>query len=469
MPNHHELTHRLAAHGQEHLLRWWPALTDQQRERLAAQIDGLDLKLVANLYHQHRAGKALSHPLEHIEPAPVIRLSSSDQAERDRRARRRGIESLRAGKLAAVLVAGGQGTRLGFDLPKGMFPIWPTRGTSVFQILCEKMLATSRRYGVEIPYYVMTSAATHDATVRFFEEQRYFGLDPQQVMFFEQGAMPSVDRASGKVLLTEQHQIALSPNGHGGALAALADEGPLADMRRRGVETIYYHQVDNVLANVLDPLFIGHYLEAGADAAVKVVPKLGPTDTVGNLVQVDGKTQIIEYSELPVELAHRPNPDRTLWIWAGSTAIHLFDVALLERLARDPTALPYHAATKVVAYVDEHGRKVTPREPNALKFERFIFDILPRAEKCVVVETTRHEEYDPLKNASGPHSPESVRQSLSTFYADWLQSAGVEVPRLPDGGSAVAIEISPLYALDRDELREKYAGPRRLTEPTHLG
>jgi UDP-N-acetylglucosamine/UDP-N-acetylgalactosamine diphosphorylase len=386
----------------------------------------------------------------------VTRLASSPaDRKRDREAAASGEQALRAGQVAVVLVAGGQGTRLGHDGPKGTFSIGPVSGKSLFQVHAEKVLALGRRYGAPLPFYVMTSP-DNDATTRdFFAAQGCFGLDPDQVIFFQQGTMPALDRRTGKLLLADKGSLATSPNGHGGVLQALADGGHLADLAERGVRYLFYYQVDNPLVKVADPTYLGHHIGAGAEMSLKVVPKLTAAEKLGVVVEVGGRPRIIEYSDLPADLAQRRAPDGDLEIWAGSIAVHIFDVAFLRRLAASGAMLPYHRAVKKVPCLNDGGRAVWPAEPNALKFEMFVFDALPLAGTALVVETSRREEFEPLKNAEGENSPATVRQALSDLYAGWLNRAGVEVVRRADGSAAVAIEIGPLLALDAEELRAR--------------
>jgi UDP-N-acetylglucosamine/UDP-N-acetylgalactosamine diphosphorylase len=458
------LAGRLARHGQDHLLRWWAELSDDERARLSEEVSALDLdqldRLVADLV---RKDEPTAPAPERVAPIEVIRLPRTD-GERTvlRHVKEVGAAALGAGEVAVVLVAGGSGTRLGFDGPKGTYPIGPVSAASLFQIHAEKVVATGRRYGRPLPLYVMTSPENHTETVEFFDDHERFGLE--HVRFFVQGQMPAVVRSSGKILLAEKGHLALSPDGHGGTLTALAAPAPgpggaggpscLDEMRERGVRTIFYFQVDNPLVEVADPAFLGHHRRAGAEMSFKVVEKLAPDEKLGVVVQVDGRPQVIEYSDLSAELAERRGPDGGLELWAGSIAIHLLELSFVERLVRE-ASLPFHRAVKNVPFVDGSGKVVSPAEPNAVKFERFIFDALPMAERWALVETSRSREFEPLKNATGPDSPATVRQRMSDVFGDWLERAGARVPRRPDGSVPFGLEVSPLYALDAAELKSK--------------
>ena len=457
-----ELAERLARHRQEHLLRWWSELDEPARATLAAEIGALPLDqldgLIAELVH------GASQP-ESINPASVrsVEVNRLPRTDAERVARRHaasiGEAMLADGEVAVVVVAGGQGTRLGYEGPKGTFPIGPVSGASLFEIHAHKSVALSRRYGRLIPFYVMTSPANDEATRRFFAEHGNFGL--AHVRFFVQGQMPAVDRATGRILLADKGHIALSPDGHGGTIAALAAPGParepscLDEMRDLGIRTVFYFQVDNPLVQIADPAFLGLHRQAAADVSFKVVEKTDPTERVGLVVEVEGRPRVIEYSDLAPELAERRQPDGSLELWAGSIAIHGFERTFLERLAAGGGQLPFHRAVKKVPYLDDSGARVEPSEPNAVKFERFIFDALPLAERWAIVETDRAVEFEPLKNRTGAESPASVRQRMSDLFAGWLESAGAKVERRPDGTVPFGIEISPLYALDAAELKAK--------------
>jgi UDP-N-acetylglucosamine/UDP-N-acetylgalactosamine diphosphorylase len=453
---------RLHEFGQEHLLRWWDELDDAARAALLAAIDRVDFNLIGRLCRQStddvtttesprdKAGRATL-------PAALIRQprTTSDIAEWHA-ARDRGSALLTAGRVGAILVAGGQGTRLDFPHPKGMFPIGPISKKSLFQLLAEQLLARGRRAGVAIPYYVMTSDATHDETVDYFHAHTCFGLNPGNVHFFQQGNMPAVDAGTGRVLLAGKGKLSDSPDGHGGMLSSLASSGLLDDMRRRGIEFLYYHQVDNPLARVCDPEFLGFHALRDADVSVKVVAKRSPMEKMGVAVDVDGQTQIIEYSDLPDDIAAQRDEQGGIRIWAGSTAIHVFAQAFLQRLVDQRTELPFHIARKQVSYLDNAGQVIHPTAENAFKFERFIFDVLPLARKTLVVEADRDTEFNPLKNKTGEFSPPDVQRSLMALHRSWLRTSGVPV------ADDVPVEISPLFALGPEDLAARATDLRRI-------
>jgi UDP-N-acetylglucosamine/UDP-N-acetylgalactosamine diphosphorylase len=473
MPPDPSLSARLSQHGQEHLLRWWTDLDKAARERLVAEITAIDLGQVDELFHQLVKEESALKP-ELVSPVEVDRLPRTDG---ERVARRHvaaiGEQALDAGEVAVVIVAGGSGTRLGFDGPKGTYPIGPVSAASLFQIHAEKVVAISRRHGRTVPLYIMTSPDNHLATTRFFEENANFGLS--HVRFFVQGQMPAVDRESGKILLADKDHIALGPDGHGGTLYALAATGPdpsvpscLEEMRELGVRTIFYFQVDNPMVRIADPAFLGLHRQAEAEMSFKVIEKVAPDERLGVVVRVDGRPQVIEYSDLPAELAERREPDGSLQLWAGSIAVHILDRSFIERLVEGDVKLPFHRAIKKVAHVNSNGEVEEPASPNAVKFERFIFDALPMAERYALVETDRSVEFEPLKNATGPDSPATVRQRMSDQFADWLEAAGARVTRRSDGSVPFGIEISPLYALDASELKSKLTPEMVIEGPLYL-
>ena len=462
LPVPSDLKRRLHDNGQEHVLAGWDRLSDEQRGDLLAQVQSLDLEQLRRLYEKRDQAVPLPNP-ERIAPVPVIGVDTDT-----REARRLGEESLSRGEVAVLLVAGGQGTRLGFDHPKGMFPIGPVSNKTLFQIHVEKVLATSRRYGKLVPLLLMTSPATDAETREFFTQHGYFGLPAGEMHFFCQGTMPALDLATGKLLMEASGRLFTSPNGHGGTLTALADSGLLDEIRGRGIRHIFYFQVDNPLVKVADPVFLGHHLKANAEMSSKIVAKETPTEKVGNMVLIDGRCSIIEYSDLPRELAEQRDEHGKLRIWAGSPAIHYFSVDFLERVTRGHARIPFHVARKKVPHVDASGNHVEPNKENALKFEMFIFDVLPLADRWAVVETSRHEEFVPLKNATGADSPKVVGQAISDLAADWLARAGVAVPRGPDGSATVPLEISSLYALDAEQLAAKVDRTLTILGPTYL-
>jgi len=462
-----ELQAKLQQHGQEHLVRWWDTLLkERQKKALIAQLESIDFELVANLFSQKNNDKTENIKQESRcidPPAEIVKLPSSEQDREEwKRAKQVGEEALAAGKVGAILVAGGQGSRLDFPHSKGMFPAGPVSGNSLFQILAEGLQARMKRADAKIPYYVMTSEATHDETVGNFVENNYFGLNADDVYFFSQGSMPAVDADSGQVLLEEKCRVATSPDGHGGIVQAMHEHGILADMRDRGIEYLFYHQVDNPTAIICDPVFLGFHILRNSDLSTKVARKVTPDEKMGLVCEVAGTTQIIEYSDLPIELASQTDESGDLKLWAGNTAMHFFNREFLEELQSHDSDLPFHLANKSVAYVDEQGNTVKPEQPNAIKFERFIFDALLHAKRALVFEIDRARDFNPIKNKLGNDSPETSRAAIVALHTKWLEAAGATVK------AGIDVEISPLFALDAEDVKHKIEAGTEFNEAVYL-
>ncbi len=456
---------RLRNFGQEHLLQFWPELTESQRSALTADLERIPFAEIAGLIETHVRHKPPISVAVSIEPAPFFPARPDvNQVSLYADAVKRGVSLIRRNKVAALTVAGGQGTRLGFDGPKGAFPISPVKNKPLFQLFAEFIRGARRRYGSSTPWYIMTSPTNDAETRAFFEKHAHFGLPAEDVVFFTQGQMPALS-PDGKILLDQKHRVSMSPDGHGGTLLALARSGALADMAARGIDYISYFQVDNPLVKLLDPLFIGLHEVTGSEMSSKMVPKVDDFERVGNFVVADGKLTVIEYSDLPRELAVARGPGGVRSFDAGSIAIHVISRAFVERLTKDPDrfALPWHRAEKKVPYVNERGERITPATPNAVKLETFIFDAIPLAQKPMVLQTVRAEEFSPVKNATGVDSAETARRDMVRRAASWLTSCGIIVPRRRDGEPDALIEISPLLALDADHLREVITTPPRIS------
>jgi UDP-N-acetylglucosamine/UDP-N-acetylgalactosamine diphosphorylase len=272
-------------------------------------------------------------------------------------------------------------------------------------------------------------------------------------------------------LLEAPGRLSLSPNGHGGTITGLHDSGLFDRLEERGIRTISYFQVDNPLTKLADYVFLGRHLNEQAEVSSKVLPKTGPKEKVGNFLLVDGRCAMIEYSDLPDEWAAETDEQGQLKFWAGNPAIHLFDVAFLRNITKQAHRLPWHLARKKVPHLHESGETVTPTKENALKFERFIFDVLPHAERWTVLPTSRGEEFAPVKNKDEDRvdCPATARQMMNNLAAQWLRQAGIEVPVDANGNATVDLEISPLFALDAEELRVKVQGVTRIEKDTYFG
>lgn len=446
--------------GQGQVFAHGDSLDPASREKLCADTRSIDLDELESLVNALIRGQGSAHAsFEGLEPAPYIPHPARGGDEAGwQRARACGEAALRAGKVAAFTVAGGQGTRLGYDGPKGTFPVTPVLKKTLFQVFAEKLLAAGNRYDAAIPWYIMTSTINHEATVQAFEEADFFGLRRDQVTFFSQGRMPAVD-FDGKILLADKDAVAMSPDGHGGALRALVRSGAIADMKKRGVEAISYFQVDNPLVQVIDPAFIGFHLESGSEMSSKMIPKAYPGEKVGHFCVQDGRTLVVEYSDMPPELQEARDESGQLRYLSGSIAIHILDVDFVGKTGggESGVGLPFHRADKKIQTIDAEGKPVKPDQPNGVKFEMFVFDALPFARNPVIIETLREDDFSPVKNPSGIDSAESCRDDQLRQWARWLKSAGVELPTDSSGLPDIVFEVSPLFADSERAFTEKWS------------
>lgn len=456
------LKERLQSFRQDHLLAHLQSLSDPDRIRLQEEISAIDFDELRRTI-EGRGHNVDWHALaSRAMPPDAIRLNESASVQRA--AYDAGEKAIRDGKVAMILVAGGQGTRLGFDKPKGMFRIGPVSHRSLFAMHADSLRGAMKKFGVSIPLLIMTSPATDAETREYFESHHWLGLSKDQVTIFQQGTMPAVDRETGAVLLESPGRIAMSPDGHGGIVKALRKHGILDLCRAEGIEYFFYAQVDNPLVTACDPTLLGHHILAGSQMTTQVVQKRFATEKVGNVVSIDGKTQIIEYSDLPSELAEQTNEDGSLRLWAGNIAVHVMDRTFLEKCSQDPDSLPFHLANKAVPYLDPSGQTVRPTSPNAIKLERFVFDLLPRASRAIVVEGDAKDVFAPVKNADGAptDTPASAKQAISDRAKRWLAEAGVECT--PD----CLVEIHPMWAWDADDVKSKIQSQGTIHSDTYF-
>ncbi|MEM7230327.1 MAG: UDPGP type 1 family protein, partial [Planctomycetota bacterium] len=405
----------LAAHNQSHLLTFFDDLNDEQQDGLLTQIESVDFASIDRLIESHVRVKPAHDSLEDLKPAPYFPQSPTDAYDVDHY-RAAGEALIREGRVAAFTVAGGQGTRLGWKGPKGTFPASVVTGKPLFRLFAEQILAVNAKYDTRVPWYIMTSPMNDAETRAFFRDNRFFGLDRGDIVMFPQGTMPSIDATTEKILLADKGEIALNPDGHGGAIRAMRASGAVEHMRKRGIEQISYFQVDNPNVIVVDPLFLGLHAaapESSGQMSSKMVAKTYPEEKVGVFCESAGKTTVVEYSDLPEELAAERDDAGDLRFIAGNIAIHALSVAFVEHLTDDASAfgLPYHRADKKVPFINtDNGSKVEPGEPNAVKLETFVFDAIPLADASIVVETDRTREFAPIKNADGVDSVQTSHQ-----------------------------------------------------------
>jgi UDP-N-acetylglucosamine/UDP-N-acetylgalactosamine diphosphorylase len=463
----HPLIEKFQQAGQGHVFAFFDQLApDAQRQLLeeAAEIDLGEIERLTSTLLGSKTAAAID--VEGLAPAPYEkRPEHGGDAAAWLQAKATGEEALRRGRVAAFTVAGGQGTRLGYDGPKGTFRVTPVLQKPLFQVFAEKILAAGRRFGRPLHWFIMTSHANHAATEAFFLEHNFFGLDRARVHFFRQGRMPAVN-FEGKILLETKSSIALSPDGHGGSLRALERSGSLDLMRREAIETLSYFQVDNPLVRCIDPAFLGWHLVRSSEMSSKMVPKAYAEEKVGHFCTQHGKTVVIEYSDLPVAMQRETDANGRLRYIAGSIAIHLLDREFVRRIAEggegaghstgSGQALPFHRADKKIPTIDAHGNTTKPDKPNGVKFEMFVFDALPFAKNPVVIETLRENDFSPVKNAEGVDSPKTCREDQLRQFARWLkangatlETDGTNLPRSP-------IEVSPLFGYDEDSFADAW-------------
>ena len=428
--DHFALADRLAKHHQSHLLAGFDALPAEAQAPYLARLAEIDW---AELHHQlsvHTAGEVGSSRV----------LDLAEQARRKAELTAAGEAAYRAGKVAVLMVAGGQGTRLGSSAPKGCFTIGLHSGKSIYQLQAEKVLSLSRRVGKAVPFLVMTSPMTDAETREFFAVNGNFGLTSEQVRFFSQGTVPSLDQHD-RALLKAPGQLLENPDGHGGCFTALVKSGNLARLRQEGVEQVVYIQVDNILVPVDDAVLVGAATLEKAEVVTKVLEKAHPDEKVGHLVKVGKHDAIIEYTELTPEQTRTKNAQGELIYRWGSPAMHCWSVAFLARLADHGYKIPLHRSKKPLkAWVDGKIQEVT-----GWKNERFIFDLIPEAKVSIGLAIDRDAEFAPVKNATGADSPASATDLASRFYARWFAAAGVAV------APGARLEVSPLFAATQEQ------------------
>lgn len=442
---------QLIRSGQEHVLHYWDELSSASQTQLLKQIESIDFDIFDQLVEMKQCDENQSADTD-ILPSPFISVEDGvvDWEEVDKV----GQALIRQGKLGVLTVAGGQGTRLGWSGPKGTYPATPVTGKSLFQMIAEQILFASKKYKVTIPWYIMTSIENDEITRSFLLDNNCFGLDRTDIFVFPQGVVPAID-AHGKMLLAEKDQIFMNPDGHGGVITALNKSGALEEMAARGIEQLAYVQVDNPLVKVVDPSFLGLHCSAHSSGEVssKCVMKNDPDERVGVFCKRGESTSIIEYSDMTAEQT-REQKDGQLAYCCGSIAAHLFSTNFIESVASD---LPWHVAHKAIPHIDfSTDNTTTPKEPNAYKFERFVFDMLPLASDSLVLQIKREEEFAPIKNAKGNDSAQTSMKLQCDRAVAWVRACGVDV------SDEALVEISPTTAATIEDLR-------KIELPTEIG
>lgn len=441
------LQRHLEPYGQGHVLAFWQSLSRDEQQALAREIDALDLKAL-----QEALSAPEQAPLPPLEDLHTVPLMERDANRSDTVAI--GEQVIAQGKVGVLTVAGGQGTRLGFDGPKGTFAIGPLSGLTLFEWFAQSIRKAAQRYGRAIPWAIMTSEATDAPTRAFFEAHDFLGLSRDQVLFFCQGSMPAVS-PQGAILLQSRSSIARAPDGHGGVIAALHRSGCLQQLAAQGVSHLSYFQVDNPMVRCIDPWFVGAHVRHGADMSCKALFKAHDHERLGNFCLHQGRLMCIEYSDLPESYARARLADGIRRFNAGNISVYMIAVPFLQRLAEQSHLLPYHRARKKAPFIDlRTGRLEQPSAPNAIKFEKFLFDVLPLARSPLVVRADRNEEFGPVKQMQGEDSVAQAQQALMSRACRWLAAAGVPVPVDDDGAPAVRVEITPSYADSAEAVAE---------------
>lgn len=474
MSNINKLKTVLSEYDQDHLLQFWDRLCQSDKDELISDISEINIGEVTSYFK--RTVESINEDQEKLDdrmkpiPHHLYGAVSRTSPELLKSYEEEGLDLISQGKVGVLLMAGGQGTRLGSSLPKGMFNVGLPSHKTLYQIQAERILKLEelalRHSGKKgnITWFIMTSEKTMEPTEEYFKENDYFGLSPNNVIFFEQGVLPCFT-FDGKIILEKPHKIAKAPDGNGGIYRALQEKGILDEMEKRDVKYLHCHSVDNILVRVADPIFIGYCVKRGADCAAKVVEKAFPSEALGVICTVDDRFQVVEYSEITLKTAEMRNNDGRLTFSAGSICNHFFSTEFLKKVvSRFENKLKLHVAKKKIPFVDESGKTCSPEKPNGIKMEKFVFDVFPFAENLVVWEVNREDEFSALKNpdSSGKDCPSTARKDLFTLHKQFIQQAGGEIT-----GSPVVCEISPLLSYAGEGLKELVEG-KTLESPVYL-
>eukprot|EP00002_Diphylleia_rotans_P036072 TRINITY_DN7923_c0_g1_i1.p1 TRINITY_DN7923_c0_g1~~TRINITY_DN7923_c0_g1_i1.p1 ORF type:complete len:511 (-),score=108.75 TRINITY_DN7923_c0_g1_i1:1606-3138(-) len=467
----HSLLQKYKEAQQHHVFQFWDDLSEAEKKSLLESASRLDLNYLKKIYERAmKYESSINDIMSELSPLEKVTKKSASSSQDIERWEALGFKAISEGRVGALVLAGGQGTRLGSPHPKGMFDIGLPSNKSLFQIQAEritKLQNLARQKFPDgknvIPWYIMTSTATDKETVAFFREHNFFGLQESNVVFFNQSDLPALT-LDGKIIMESKAQMANAPDGNGGLYIALERSGSLQDMISRGVEHIHQYCVDNILVRVADPIFIGFCEESKSDCACKVVSKRSHSEPVGVVCLRDGKYGVVEYSEIDKETAKKTNELGSLVFNAAHICINYFSVDFLKKAAHlAENVMWHHVARKKIPFVNASGLIEKPQANNGIKLEQFIFDMFPHAENLVAFEVPREEDFSPLKNATGEDSPETSRQLLSDLHKRYIVAAGGSF-----GGDVTALcEISPLLSYGGEGL-EKIASGQTIQLPCHL-
>ena len=401
---------KLRKYGQEHILKNYENLNEDEKKKLLDQLETIDLDQINKLYESTK--RTISFAGDKIEPIEYVDKSALTEEELSKY-NKLGEEAIKQGKYSVVTMAGGQGTRLGHNGPKGTFMLGLEKDKSIFEILADSLKASKEKYGVIIPWYIMTSRENNEQTEKFFKENNYFNYDSKAIKFFKQGELPMCSE-DGKLLIDENGRIKEAADGHGGIFESMRRNGVIEDMKTKGIEWAFIGPVDNVLVKMVDPTLLGVALNKGVLAAGKSVVKAGPKEKVGVFCKRNGKPGVVEYTEITTDLAEATNEKGELVFAESHINCNLFNIRTIDEVSKKK--LPYHSAHKKAKYIDENGKLVVPEAPNAYKFESFIFDAFDMLDDMAILRVKREEEFAPVKNAEGNDSPETARKLYKDYF-----------------------------------------------------
>ncbi|KAI9033929.1 UDP-N-acetylglucosamine diphosphorylase [Phycomyces nitens] len=449
---------RYEAAGQGHVFTFFNELTSEQQEKFYDQLASIQVEHVSRIAQDilSKDQKTQDSAKVDLKPLPAHAIDFLDSASPEKLEswRELGFQLIGQNKVAAILMAGGQGTRLGSSAPKGCYDIGLPSHKCLFQLQAERILRlqtlarTNTNQNPIIPWYIMTSGPTHHPTCEFFESNDFFGLDRSNVIFFEQGVVPCFT-LEGKLMLERKDKLAIAPDGNGGLYDALYKQGIIDSLKERGVEYSHCYSVDNSLVRVADPVFVGHSASRQTDCGIKVVPKSHPEEPVGVICLRNNKYGVVEYSEISDSLAHQRNSDSTLAFGSANIVNHLFSTGFLESAPTFADQLEYHVANKKIPFVDlSSGETIKPTAVNGIKLERFVFDVFGHAKAFSALQVDRSSEFSPVKNGPGAGSdcPETARRDILKLHARYIEKAGGVV------NSDVEVELSPLLSYSGEGL-----------------
>lgn len=456
----------LKKYDQEHVIKFWDKLDERERKILLDDICEINIPEVVGMFRKtveniNADQQKLDNRMNPI-PAELYGAVNRSSGELLTKYEQIGLEQISQGRVGVLLMAGGQGTRLGVSYPKGMYDIGLPSHKSLYRIQGERIRRlislASKKYGSckGLPWFIMTSEHTMEPTRKYFKENDFFGLDGNNILFFEQYMLPAFT-FDGKIIMESTYKISKSPDGNGGIYKALRDRNILDEMKRLGVQYLHAHSVDNILVKVADPIFIGYCIIKNAECGAKVVEKAYPTEPLGVVCEVDGKFQVVEYSEITDKTAEKQNPDGRLTFSAGNICNHFFTADFLTDIAyKYNSELKLHIAKKKISYVNDDGNVCKSEKPNGIKMEKFIFDVFEFCNRLAVWEVERDEEFSALKNADVPNgkdNPKTARLDVFSLHRKFVEKAGGKFER-----DSIECEISPLLSYAGESLQHLVDG-----------